>query len=200
MRTAMQNYSLVLRLNPAPEQHERLLRLQALFAQACTSLGPVVQETRCWNRVALHHLVYRRLREDFPQLGSQMACNVIYSVSRAARQVYQGRNSPWLVGREGDRPLPLLAFGSGAPVYFDRHTLSLRKGVVSLYTLDGRLQFDLGLSAEDVARFTAARLREIVLNRDAQGFFLSFSFDQKTGEGEQAELPAYLLVLDAAAP
>ena len=71
---------------------------------------------------------------------------------------------------------------------------------MSLYTLDGRLQFDLGLSAEDVARFTAARLREIVLNRDAQGFFLSFSFDQKTGEGEQAELPAYLLVLDAAAP
>ena len=194
----MQNTFLVLRLNTTPDQTQRLSSLQAVFADACTSLGPLVRETRCWNRVALHHLTYRRLREVFPQLGSQMACNVIYSVSRAARMVYQGQNSPWQIGKEGNRPLPLLRFGPGAPVYFDRHTLSLRKGGVSLYTLDGRLQFDLGLSEEDMTRFSASRLREIVLNRDTQGFYLSFSFDQKTGEGEQEELPAYLLVLDNA--
>ena len=193
----MQNSSLILRLNPTADQALRLARLQAMFASACSSLGPLVRETRCWNRVALHHLAYRRLREEFPELGAQMACNAIYSVSRAARQVYQGKGSPWQIGKDDTRPLPLLSFGPGAPVYFDRHTLSLRNGGISLFTLDGRLQFALTLAEADQKRFAGGQLREIVLNRDARGFFLSFFFDQKEETG-QAELPDYLLVMEAA--
>jgi hypothetical protein len=44
-------------------------------------------------------MAYKPLRERFPQLGSQMACNVIYSVSRAARHVYQHPSSPYNVAR-----------------------------------------------------------------------------------------------------
>lgn len=194
---AMQNVPLKLRLNPTSEQAHRLARLQVMFAEACSSLGPLVRETRCWNRVALHHLAYRRLRESFPTLGAQMACNAIYSVSRAARQVYQGKNSPWQIGKDQARPLPLLTFGPGAPVFFDRHTLSLRKGGISLFTLDGRLKFDLALTDADRERFSSNALREIMLNRDAQGnFFLHFFFNQKE-DRRLAELPDYLLVQEA---
>lgn len=186
-----------LRLHPGPEQFASLERLQALFAEACSALGPVVRENRCWNRVALHHLAYRSLRERFPALGSQMICNAIYSVSRSARAVFQNPASPWSLDRRPDQPLPTLRFAATAPVYFDRHTLSLSRGKLSLYTLDGRLRFDVGLRPADEKRFREEKLKEIVLSRDAQGFFLIFSL----GEAEEkkppsAELPQYVLIAE----
>lgn len=164
-------------LSPSPEQAARLNALQEMFAQACNSLAPLVQQTRCWNRVTLHHLAYRKLRQDFPDIGSQMACNVIYSVSRTCRIVYQHPDSPFSLQRLGERPLPLVQFDKSSPVYFDRHTLSLRDGTVSMYTLDGRMRFQVPLSREDEDRFRSEKVREIVLVRGADSaFHLSFHF------------------------
>ncbi|MCU0922625.1 MAG: hypothetical protein MUF16_20270, partial [Burkholderiaceae bacterium] len=75
------NSALRIPLKTSPRQHEQLVQLQRAFAEVCNALAPLVQQTRCWNRVALHHMAYKRLREGFPGLGSQMVCNAIYSVS-----------------------------------------------------------------------------------------------------------------------
>ena len=91
------DHSLRIALNGTPTQFERLRALQVAFADVCNAIAPVVQSTRCWNRVALHHLVYRSMRERFPALGSQMICNAVYSVSRTARLVLQHPKSPWNV-------------------------------------------------------------------------------------------------------
>lgn len=191
------NSKLILRLNTDAEQAERLERLQAAFAEVCSALGPVVKETRCWNRVALHHLTYRNLRERYPALGSQMICNAIYSVSRSARLIFQNRASPWNIERRPDQPLPILQFAPSAPVYFDRHTLSLRQGRLSLFTLDGRLRFDVGLSPTDETRFREEKLKEIVLTRDAAGFLLMFSFGEPEEKApEDTELPQYVLIIE----
>lgn len=164
-------------LCPNPEQLARLLALQAAFAQVCNALAPVVRETRCWNRVALHHLTYKSLRERFPELGSQMVCNAIYAVSRASRVVYQHPASPFCVRRGQERPLALLQFADNAPVFFDRHTLSLKDGTLSLYTLNGRMRFQLALCAEDEAAFHSSKVTEIMLLRhQPQAFELVFSF------------------------
>ena len=56
-------------LPTTPEQTGRLLALQAAFAEVCNVLSPVAAQQRCWNRVALHHLMYRKLRDQFPALG-----------------------------------------------------------------------------------------------------------------------------------
>lgn len=151
------------------EHADRLKDLQRTFAHACNLLAPFVQGHRCWNRVTLHHLAYRSLRRALPALGSQMACNAIYSVCRSARLAFQHPNSPFNVGRWGDKPLPLLRFADNCPVYFDRHTFSLRNGRASLFTLDGRLRFDLALSPKDEAAILAMRMREVVLSSRADG-------------------------------
>ena len=215
------NLILHIKLETSQAQHAKLLELQAAFAEVCNALAPVVQQTGCWNRVALHHLAYRRMRQQFPALGSQMICNAMYSVSRASRWVYQHPSSPFNVQKLAGRPLPRLQFLQQSPVYFDRHTLSLRDGVASMYTLDGRIRFNLPLAPVDEQRFRTARLREIVLLcRDGQ-FQLSFTFGDSAEPatasqtlplgGEAAvmsapailpadnELPHYLLVLQAAA-
>src|SRR5438552_18591133 len=103
-------------LNASPIEAAKLRQLQAMFAQACNALAPLVQRTKIWNRVALHHMAYKSLREQFPQMGSQMACNAIYSVSRHSRLVYQDPASPFNVARLAGKPLPRLPFNESCPV------------------------------------------------------------------------------------
>jgi hypothetical protein len=188
-------------LNPSPAQLERLRALQVAFAEACNAIAPVVQTTRCWNRVALHHLVYRTMRERFPALGSQMICNAVYSVSRTARLVLQHPASPWNVNKRSDAPLPLLHFTPAAPVFFDRHTLSLKDDILSMFTLDGRIRFDVRLAPPDKARFQEQRLLEVMLLGTANGFGLNFRFAEPEAAGEVQEmsakgvLPEYILVI-----
>ena len=157
------NFSLRITLDLSPAQAAQLQALQQAFAQVCNALAPTVQQTRVWNRVALHHLAYRQLRAQFPALGSQMVCNAIYAVSRTSRLVFQRPDSPFALERLGDAPLPLLHFADDGPVYFDRHTLSLKDGLLSLYTLEGRMRFEQALRPEDEMLFHAHKLREMVL-------------------------------------
>lgn len=185
----MNTAALCIPLNGSPEQFASLRALQQTFAQVCNALAPLVQQSRCWNRVTLHHLAYKQLREQFPVMGSQMVCNAIYSVSRTSRLVYQHPDSPFNLNRLGARALPLLRFSDNCPVYFDRHTLSVKDGKLSMYTLDGRIRFHLALRAEDEARFHDSKLREIVLSRTPEdGFELSFLFSDPA-EIEAASLP-----------
>lgn len=178
-------------LEASPEQLDRLQALQQGFAKVCNALAPLVQQTRVWNRVALHHLAYRQLREQFPEMGSQMVCNAIYSVSRTGRLVFQHPQSPFNLARLGDKPLPLLRFADSCPVYFDRHTLSLKAGQLSMFTLDGRMRFQLMLGAQDEEAFHTRKLREIVLARRADGVYeLSFLLGDTVPAGASTPPPA----------
>lgn len=194
-------------LKVSSEQLQRLQALQHGFAKLCNALAPLVQSTRVWNRVALHHLTYRQLREQFPEMGSQMVCNAIYSVSRTCRVVFQHPASPVHLDKLGHRPLPLLRFADSCPVYFDRHTLSLKGGRLSMFTLDGRMHFDLQLDPRDEQRFHAQKMREIVLDGDVdKGYALSFWLvppgeeERKTNTELQGrvddavEIPEYILL------
>lgn len=177
-------------LETGPEQHQRLQALQQAFVRASNALAPIVQQTRCWNRVALHHLAYHPLRERFPTMGSQMVCNAIYSVCRSARIVYQHPDSPFNLQRRGDRPLPLLQFTPHSPVYFDRHTLSVRDGRASLFTLEGRMRFDLVLEAGVEQRLRNDKLREVALLQQDGRFSLNFLFGEATDTDPQDERAA----------
>jgi len=172
-------------LNTTPEQFARLQALQSAFAQVCNALAPEVQKSRVWNRVALHHMHYRTLRERFPALGSQMICNAIYAVSRTSRMVFQTPGSPFNLNKLGDKGLPLLQFADSCPVYFDRHTLSIKDHKLSMFTLDGRMHFQLLLSNEQLTLFKVAKLREISLTRHVDGLYqLTFTLDQLTAFSE----------------
>lgn len=170
-------------LTTTAEQLARLQALQGAFAQVCNALAPEVQRSRVWNRVALHHLHYRTLRAQFPALGSQMVCNAIYAVSRTSRLVFQNPASPFSLVRLGDKPLPLLHFSNKSPVYFDRHTLSIKATKLSLFTLDGRMHFELVLPESQLSLFRLAKLREIVLTRRGEGPY-ELAFWLETGPAQ----------------
>ena len=147
------------------QQHARLAKLQQTFALACNRVSEIARINRCWNRVALHHLAYRVIREQFSELGSQMACNAIYSVCRACRWAYQHPKSPLRIAANASQPLAPIVFLSTAPVYFDRHTLSLMGGQLSMYTLDGRMHFQLSISQADQRRLVNEKIKEVALTQ-----------------------------------
>jgi hypothetical protein len=181
-------------LNTSPEQFGRLLALQSAFAEVCNVLAPEVQRSKVWNRVALHHLHYRNLRVRFPALGSQMICNAIYAVSRTSRLVFQTPASPFSLAKLGTKPLPLLNFANSCPVYFDRHTLSIKGTQLSLFTLDGRMHFELTLPTEQLLLFKVAKLREISLTRRiSNSFELSFWLDSTVAPQIVVTSPAAVL-------
>lgn len=172
------NSVICLPLNLDAEQSGRLLALQAVFSQVCNVLAPVAAHQRCWSRVTLHHLMYRTLRDQFPALGSQMICNVIYMVCKMGRLIYQNPGSPFNVATMGDKPLPIIRFAANCPVHFDSHTLSMKSGQLSIFTLGGRMRFALNLLPPQMVLFASRRVLEITLRQRPDGVHeLSFFFE-----------------------
>ena len=95
--------------------------------------------------------------------------------------------------------------------FFDRHTLTIRSNALSLYTLDGRIHFQLALPQQQLALFAQHRLREVMLTVRADGqYVLGFTLvasegddapastlPEVTGEGGQP-WPSYLIVKEVA--
>lgn len=124
-----------IKLEVIKEQSEKLQRLQEAFFSACNQIVPFVVEHRCWNRVALHHLVYRHIRENSP-LGSQMTCNAIYAVCKA----YKNR---CIVKAD---TAPTIKFHKNRSIHFDKRTYSIKGETLSLYTLEGRIPLKMRVS------------------------------------------------------
>jgi putative transposase len=117
-----------IKLNTTYEQKTSLLQLQKQFNDACNSIVPIAIENRCWNRVALHHLTYYKVRET-TELGSQMVCNAIKTVCESFKVLKIKKTDS----------IPTINFKPHSSIHFDKRTYSLRKDTLSLYTLGGRI-------------------------------------------------------------
>lgn len=120
-----------LKLKTTTEQSAALRALSETFAAACNVIVPFSVGHRCWNRVALHHLSYYTVREQFPALGSQMACQAIHRVADAYKTLKANKGIP------KDKPVPAISFDARS-VNFDARTYSTKGDTLSLFTLDGR--------------------------------------------------------------
>ena len=122
-----------LKLLTGNDQAAALAKLADAYARACNAIVPFVQEHRCWNRVALHHLSYYPVRERVPELGSQMVCQAVHRVADAYRALKAGK------GISKKNPVPAMTFRPSS-VNFDKRTYSLKGGMLSLFTLSGRIK------------------------------------------------------------
>jgi hypothetical protein len=118
--------------------------------------------------------------------------------------VFQLPASPFNLSKLGTKPLPLLQFAKSCPVYFDRHTLSIKGSKLSLFTLDGRMHFELTLAESQLLLFKSAKLREISLTRRLDGLYeLSFWLESQqalTQQEAQAALDGQSDAPDQAVP
>jgi IS605 OrfB family transposase len=121
-------YTVSIFLETIDKDKLKFITLQDAYHLACNQIVSSVVEYRCWNRVALHHLVYKKIRKN-SLLGSQMVCNAIFSVCKAYKAKAIGK----------DEPVPVIQFRKNRSVHFDKRTYSIEGNILSLYTLEGRI-------------------------------------------------------------
>lgn len=155
--------SLQIKFLVSDEQALKLLVLQKTFAKACDEAALFVARSRSWHRVTLHHLAYKSMREKFPALGSQMVCNAIHTVSKASKEIFQDPDSRWSGVAKLGQPLPILKFSDTTPVFFDKHTLTLKKNALSIFTLDWRMHIQINLSEVIETKLRTEKLKELCL-------------------------------------
>lgn len=172
------NNTLKIKLFVSNEQALKLLDLQKTFAMACDFAALFVSRSRSWHRVTLHHLAYKSIREKFPSLGSQMVCNAIHTVSKASKEIFQDPNSPWTAVAKSGQQLPIIKFSDTTPVFFDKHTLTLKKNALSIFTLDGRMHIQVNLSEAIEKKLRTKKLKELSLLRQKNIFYLRFVFGE----------------------
>ena len=161
-----------LRIILSPEQDALLTRLQEGLAQACRAASRVAAEQRCCNRVQLHHLCYYSLREQFPELGSQMVCNALRKVAGAYKTLLANR--PKL---KQEASWPLLAFKPSGSVHFDKRTSSIKGDALSLFTTEGRIHVVCKPGEFQRNYLAQGAPKEAELVRKAGGWFFNLVLD-----------------------
>jgi len=124
--------TIAIKLKVSQEQNSAFFELQNAFSKACNRVAEIAETEKEFNRVKLHNLSYYLLRKESPQLGSQMSCNAIAKVAQAFKAT------------KGKRKI---TFKEKCSVHFDKRTYSLKNGILSLFTLQGRIQLQLEISA-----------------------------------------------------
>ena len=154
------NLTMQLKLLPAPEQSDALLRTMERFNAACDALAAIAFANRCANKVELQKLAYHDIRRDFG-LGAQMTVRAIAKVV----EVYKR-----------DKDIQPTFRPHGAIVY-DQRILSW-KGAdrVSILTNDGRQIMPWVCGAYQRALLDRARRQADLIYRDGM-FFLFVTID-----------------------
>src|SRR6266542_2520447 len=127
---------------PTPEQAEALKEVLRVFNAACNFVSALAWKKRAFNQIALHHLTYRQIREQF-ELPAQLAVRAIAKVADA----YKVNKTV----KAEFRPL-------GAITYDSRVLRLLGVSMVSCSTLTGRIIVKLSIGGYQCGRLTSAAL------------------------------------------
>lgn len=164
-----------IKLGPDAEQAGALSDLAVEFAAGCNLVAGLAAESRCLNRVRLHHMAYYQVRER-TRLGSQMACNTMRAVAGAYRTLKTNKRLP----EEGS--FPRIVFGDRGSVHFDQRTYRIDFDTVSLYTLDGRIRVPMRLGDFQRRYLERGAPREAKLVRKKKGWFFHLVLEVPAAE------------------
>jgi putative transposase len=154
--------TIAIKLNFTQKQHQAFLALQELFGNACNEIAKIAVQKNETNKIRLHHSCYYLLREKFPKLGAQMCCNAISKTTQALKAL--------------KRPREIL-FRQGISIHFDKRTYSLKNGVLSLFTLEGRERVIVEISPFQANYFSQGIAKEAELVRKGKQWFFHLVLD-----------------------
>lgn len=92
------------RVDASPNQSQKLSDTCAAYLNCCNMVSKVAWEHKTLSQKTLHHLVYRRLRDEY-HVGAQMACSSMNRVKgdaqrKAQAQENRSERKPLDAGRE----------------------------------------------------------------------------------------------------
>lgn len=166
--TVCMKQTMLLKLQPSPEQHRALLETMHAFNAACNTVAEEAFSLKRANKFELQRHVYARLRAEHG-LPAQLAIGAISKTSEAYKR---------------DKSIKPTFRPEGAIVY-DQRVMSF-KGLltVSLLTLSGRALIPFVVGAYQQARLQAIQGQADLVYRHGV-FFLAVTIDRPTPPAEQ---------------
>lgn len=154
------NLTLMVKIQPTPEQSTALLETMERFNAACNVIAEVAFRERTANKIRLQGLVYRDVRETFG-LSAQLTIRAISKTCEAYKR------------DKSNKPI----FKPHGGVIYDQRVLSW-KGLdrVSILTLRGRQLIPVILGGYQVARLKNIRGQVDLIYRDGK-FYLAVVVD-----------------------
>lgn len=178
------NLTLMVKLQPTPEQAAALLETMERFNAACNAVAEVAFREQTANKIRLQKLVYYDIRERFG-LPAQMAVRVISKVAEAYKRDRSKKPS----------------FRPRGAIVYDQRVLSW-KGLdrVSILTLRGRQIIPIVFGGYQAARLKRIRGQVDLIYRDGH-FYLAVVVDvpEPPSEGPEDWLGVDLGIINIAA-
>lgn len=161
--------TLMVKLQPTPEQSAALLETMERFNAACNAVAEVAFQERTANKIRLQRLVYYDIRERFG-LPAQMAVRVISKVAEAYKRDKSKKPS----------------FRAHGAIVYDQRVLSW-KGLdrVSILTLKGRQLVPVVFGGYQTARLKRIRGQADLIYRDGS-FYLAVVVDVPEPPADEA--------------
>lgn len=154
--------TIAIKLNASTEHIGALLELEKTFSRSCNFVAEIAEQEGVSNRIRLHHLAYYKLRQQFPELGSQMSCNAIAKVAHALTALKKKKK---------------LVFKENCSIHFDKRTYSLKEDVLSLFTLQGRIRIVLKFCPFHIPYMEKGMIKEAELVRRGKRWFFNLVLD-----------------------
>lgn len=154
------NQTLIVKLQPAQEQHKSLLETMEQFNKSCNYIAEIAFNLRTANKFRLQKVVYRDVRQMFG-LSAQLSIRAISKVSEAYKR---------------DRSIKPV-FKPHSAIVYDQRILSW-KGLdrVSLVTVNGRLVIPIRIGAYQETRIDRkVRQTDLILRNGT--FYLAVVID-----------------------
>ncbi len=167
-----------IKLDVPKEESEKLLHLRFVYTQACNIAASLACKDRCWNRVALHHIAYYKIRKAV-NLGSQMSCIAIKEVCDKYKALKIKK----------DKTVPEIKFKEKS-IHFDKRTYSIKDDTLSLYTMRGRVRVNMviGQFQSDYFKKGFPKEAELILKKQTWFFNLVLDIDDTPPSGSKTIL------------
>lgn len=110
------------------EQHQSLKKTMEIFNEVCDYISQKVFETKTFNQVKLHHLVYREARDKYPSLSSQF---IVRAIAKVSDSYVTEKKTPH-------------KFKKYSAVVYDQRLLSFKRlSIASINSINGRLKIPI---------------------------------------------------------
>jgi IS605 OrfB family transposase len=165
------NITLKARLNTNEIQHRALLRTMHTFSDVCNDISSQAFEAKEYQKVQLHHIVYKKQREALPDFSSQLVVRAIGVVSDSYK-VKRNRHQRNFFKR------------TSAVVYDDRVITFRDSGTVNIWTNDGRMEIPIQVYDKDKFKYRKGQVDLVYQNNK---FYLLCTLDIPTESAYDAK-------------
>ena len=115
------------------ESDERLADTVKSYNEACNFVLKKGFKAKTFNKLKVHHMTYKAVRKKFPHLQSSLVCAARDQACDMLKRENQGKKKKW-------KRLPLKKQSSGIRYNARTFTPMLKKNIVTLSTLEGRIK------------------------------------------------------------